>query len=266
MQLACFRALGPAGPLRERLPGHRAAGEPRLIGADASHAWLSVWCPVHGAWLDLDPDQRRRPRAVRHLGVAAATSASHPLRGVVLGGGAHELHVGVDVRRVLDPRPRFLAGRDPFGSMLVPRREPAASSFRGPRRSPSARRLLERVRRLRAGLRLCLARGGPLVEDDRRRRRRAAFLRPRSPALLSADDATCTYASGAVVTFTPPLVFPISTDTNWNFTISNGGQDCLALRGTSVGVELGGGREHGHGERERRAPASPSPAPTEPGS
>ena len=76
-----------------------------------------------------------------------------------------------------------------------------------------------------------------LLEDDRRRRSElpASGLGVRR---VSADNATCTYASGAVVTFTPPLVFPISTDTNWNFTISNGGQDCLHYEDTGVGVKL----------------------------
>jgi hypothetical protein len=45
--------------------------------------------------------------------------------------------------------------------------------------------------------------------------------------VLSADNSTCTYASGAVVAFTPPLVLPIPTGPIWNFTVSMGGQPCL---------------------------------------
>jgi hypothetical protein len=49
---------------------------------------------------------------------------------------------------------------------------------------------------------------------------------------LSADGASCTYASGAKVTFVPPLVLPMPTsttlqDVKWNFTVTNAGAECL---------------------------------------
>jgi hypothetical protein len=56
----------------------------------------------------------------------------------------------------------------------------------------------------------------------------AACLPPASETgTLSADGATCTYASGAVVSFTPPIVLPFTNSDTWNFTVSNGGQTCL---------------------------------------
>jgi hypothetical protein len=44
---------------------------------------------------------------------------------------------------------------------------------------------------------------------------------------LSADGLTCTYASGAVVTFDNPVVLPVPNGTQWKFTISNAGQQCF---------------------------------------
>ena len=44
---------------------------------------------------------------------------------------------------------------------------------------------------------------------------------------LSSDFATCTYTTGQVVTFTPPLVLPMDFDTPWNFTVETDGQPCL---------------------------------------
>ena len=50
---------------------------------------------------------------------------------------------------------------------------------------------------------------------------------------LSADGKTCTYASGAVVTFASPLSLPLPVDgtQSWNFTVTGAdGQACLAYR------------------------------------
>jgi transglutaminase-like putative cysteine protease len=98
LQLACLRALGlPARYMSGYLITARAAGEPRVVGADASHAWLSVFCPGLG-WLPLDPTNATTP-AGRHITVAWGRDFSDvtPMRGVVVGGGAHALTVSVDV-------------------------------------------------------------------------------------------------------------------------------------------------------------------------
>jgi len=83
----------------------------RLMGADASHAWLQVWCPgqpgsdsetaLAGEWLDLDPTNRLIPR-LEHVRVAVGRDFADvtPLRGVIRGGGAHTLTVGVSTERV----------------------------------------------------------------------------------------------------------------------------------------------------------------------
>ncbi|MEY4754490.1 MAG: hypothetical protein RJA44_2165 [Pseudomonadota bacterium] len=62
-------------------------GQPRLVGADASHAWVSVWCPVLG-WLALDPTNAV-PAALDHVTLAWGRDYADvaPLRGVIRGGG-----------------------------------------------------------------------------------------------------------------------------------------------------------------------------------
>jgi len=97
----CLRSLGLAaryasGYLLTTPP----PGQPRLVGADASHAWVSVWSPGPdgGAWHDLDPTNDRAPGedyVTLALGRDYADVA--PLRGVIHGGGRHVLHVAVTV-------------------------------------------------------------------------------------------------------------------------------------------------------------------------
>jgi transglutaminase-like putative cysteine protease len=72
-------------------------GKPRLVGADASHAWLAVWAPGHG-WLPLDPTNDLVP-GEQHITVAWGRDFSDvtPVRGVFMGGGRHDLWVSVDV-------------------------------------------------------------------------------------------------------------------------------------------------------------------------
>lgn len=72
-------------------------GQPRLQGADASHAWISVWAPPLG-WVDLDPTN---DLVVSDQHVTLAWGRDYhdvsPLRGVVLGGGSQTVKVAVDV-------------------------------------------------------------------------------------------------------------------------------------------------------------------------
>ena len=72
-------------------------GKERLVGADASHAWFSVFHPGAG-WLDFDPTNNQLP-ADRHITVAWGRDYADvtPLRGVAFGGGEHKLKVSVDV-------------------------------------------------------------------------------------------------------------------------------------------------------------------------
>ncbi|MBF0261541.1 MAG: transglutaminase family protein [Magnetococcales bacterium] len=75
-------------------------GRPRLVGADASHAWFAVLCPVQG-WIDFDPTNNLIP-SDRHVTLAWGRDYSDvpPLKGVVLGGGRNPvMEVSVDVQR-----------------------------------------------------------------------------------------------------------------------------------------------------------------------
>ena len=102
--IACLRSLGlPARYVSGYLETIPPPGKKRLVGADASHAWLAVWCPGYG-WIDADPTNNLLP-GDRHITVAWGRDFSDvsPLRGVVVGGGEHELKVSVDVAPLAEP-------------------------------------------------------------------------------------------------------------------------------------------------------------------
>jgi transglutaminase-like putative cysteine protease len=107
VMLACLRSLGLAARyVSGYLLTHPPEGQPRLIGADASHAWVSVYCPTDdeggrggGRWIDFDPTNDVLP-ATQHITLAWGRDFGDvsPLRGVILGGGgAHQLDVAVTV-------------------------------------------------------------------------------------------------------------------------------------------------------------------------
>jgi transglutaminase-like putative cysteine protease len=96
--IACMRSLGlPAKYVSGYLLTQPPPGQPRLIGADASHAWVSAYCPASG-WLEFDPTNNCLA-GESHVVVAYGRDYSDvpPLRGVIRGGGAHKLHVAVTV-------------------------------------------------------------------------------------------------------------------------------------------------------------------------
>lgn len=72
-------------------------GLPRLVGADASHAWASVYCGDLG-WIDLDPTNDQFP-STDHITIAWGRDYSDvaPLKGVYVGGSSPQLSVSVDV-------------------------------------------------------------------------------------------------------------------------------------------------------------------------
>jgi transglutaminase-like putative cysteine protease len=101
LQIASLRSLGIAARyVSGYLLTDPPPGQARLVGADASHAWLAVYCPRLG-WVDLDPTNDILPDA-RHVTLAWGRDYGDvsPLRGVVLGGDDHTLHVGVSVAPV----------------------------------------------------------------------------------------------------------------------------------------------------------------------
>jgi transglutaminase-like putative cysteine protease len=70
-----------------------------VVGAQASHAWVSVYCPGNG-WFDFDPTNDVRPSS-GHITLAWGRDFSDvsPLRGVMIGGGEHVVNVEVHVAR-----------------------------------------------------------------------------------------------------------------------------------------------------------------------
>lgn len=99
--IAFLRSLGlPASYVSGYLRTHPPKGMPRLIGADASHAWFSVFCPGHG-WVDFDPTNNCLPGA-EHITVAYGRDFGDvsPVAGIITGGGEHEVKVSVDVAEV----------------------------------------------------------------------------------------------------------------------------------------------------------------------
>jgi transglutaminase-like putative cysteine protease len=98
LMIGCLRGLGlPARYMSGYILTHPPAGKPRLVGADASHAWVSVYCPALG-WVDFDPTNHC---LVQHehitLGWGRDFSDVTPMRGIVLGGGKQVLDVQVTV-------------------------------------------------------------------------------------------------------------------------------------------------------------------------
>jgi len=98
LQIACLRSLNlPARYVSGYLRTYPPPGRPRLVGADASHAWVSVYCPGSG-WLDVDPTNNVIPSR-SHVTLAWGRDYGDlsPVRGVILGGRDHKLDVGVDM-------------------------------------------------------------------------------------------------------------------------------------------------------------------------
>ena len=93
LMIACLRSLG--------LPARYVSGYVRtghkFVGGEASHAWVSVWCPTFG-WQDFDPTNNTMPHD-EHMTVAWGRDYSDvtPVKGVALGGGEQVISVSVDV-------------------------------------------------------------------------------------------------------------------------------------------------------------------------
>jgi transglutaminase-like putative cysteine protease len=106
IMLGCLRSLGlPARYVSGYLLTQPPPGKPRLVGSDASHAWVSVYLPgenrAAGAWADLDPTNDRMPgEDYVRLATGRDYSDVSPIRGVIHGGANHTLRVAVTVSPV----------------------------------------------------------------------------------------------------------------------------------------------------------------------
>jgi transglutaminase-like putative cysteine protease len=103
VQIGCLRSLGLAaryvsGYLRTLPP----PGRPRLVGADASHAWVAVFCGPLG-WIDVDPTNNALVDT-HHVTISWGRDYSDvcPINGVFVGGGAHVMTVSADVEPLDD--------------------------------------------------------------------------------------------------------------------------------------------------------------------
>jgi transglutaminase-like putative cysteine protease len=117
IMIACLRTLGlPARYVSGYMLTNPPPGQPRLVGSDASHAWVSVYLPElpEGArWVDFDPTNNRwgwHAPGQDYVTVAHGRDFGDvsPLRGVIHGGASHTLTVGVTVAPVGEN-----AARDP---------------------------------------------------------------------------------------------------------------------------------------------------------
>lgn len=101
LAIGCLRSQGiPARYVSGYVETLPPPGVPRLVGADASHAWFSVYIPESG-WIDFDPTNNQMPTD-RHITLAWGRDYSDvsPLKGVIFGGGEHQVNVSVDVQNL----------------------------------------------------------------------------------------------------------------------------------------------------------------------
>ena len=93
VMIASLRSLGVAA----RYVSGYLTPLPGVVGASASHAWVSVFCPLSG-WVDFDPTNDVIV-SDGHITVAWGRDYADvsPLRGVVYGGGRHTLDVEVEI-------------------------------------------------------------------------------------------------------------------------------------------------------------------------
>jgi transglutaminase-like putative cysteine protease len=100
IMIGCLRSLGlPAAYVSGYLRTHPQPGMPRLEGADAMHAWVSVWCGEEAGWQGLDPTNAVRADT-DHVPLAFGRDYSDvsPIDGVIFDSGRHTHTVAVDVR------------------------------------------------------------------------------------------------------------------------------------------------------------------------
>ncbi|MGO9600926.1 MAG: transglutaminase family protein [Isosphaeraceae bacterium] len=98
LQIGCLRSLGLAARyVSGYLVNIPPPGRTRLVGDEASHAWVSFFCPGYG-WIDLDPTNNQLPFD-RHITLAWGRDYDDvsPIKGVILGGGNHTVKVTVNI-------------------------------------------------------------------------------------------------------------------------------------------------------------------------
>lgn len=105
VQIACLRSIGiPAKYVSGYLRTIPLEGQPRLVGADESHAWISVYAGEKWGWVSFDPTNACVAE-INHIPICTGRDYSEvsPMRGVVIGGGTTKLSVSVDVAPIPCP-------------------------------------------------------------------------------------------------------------------------------------------------------------------
>ncbi len=132
--LSCARQHGlPAAYVSGYLLTNPPPGQPRLLGADAMHAWASIFVPEVG-WVDYDPTNTCFIGA-SHVAVARGRDYTDvsPTRGVFTGGGLHQLKIGVTV----EPERVALTHPGELPRMHTQSQSPFHSRLPGPSQSQS---------------------------------------------------------------------------------------------------------------------------------
>ncbi len=99
IMIACLRGVGiPAGYVSGFLRTYPPPGQPRLVGADAMHAWVRAWEGSRMGWVEFDPTNDQ-PAGVDHITIGHGRDYDDvaPVRGSVRGSGSHETSQSVDV-------------------------------------------------------------------------------------------------------------------------------------------------------------------------
>jgi transglutaminase-like putative cysteine protease len=99
VQIAALRSLGlPAAYVSGYIRTYHDPGQAELRGADASHAWVAVWCGAEAGWVHLDPTNDLVAHD-EHVIVAWGRDFADvsPVRGIILGGGRHTYGVEVEL-------------------------------------------------------------------------------------------------------------------------------------------------------------------------
>ena len=102
LAIACIRSVGlPARYVSGYIETVSPEGVEKLIGADASHAWFSVYDPAMG-WMDFDPTNNMIP-GDQHITIGWGRDYADiaPMKGIILSSGSHGLRVSVDVKRLV---------------------------------------------------------------------------------------------------------------------------------------------------------------------
>lgn len=106
VQIACLRSIGiPSRYISGYLRTIPPEGQTRLVGADESHAWVSVYAGQQWGWVSFDPTNACVAE-INHIPICMGRDYSEvsPMRGVVIGGGGTQLSVSVDVAPISPPQ------------------------------------------------------------------------------------------------------------------------------------------------------------------